>query len=193
MSLPLHDPDPWPAKVTNNDSQDLKLVLRLIVYEPSYYKTFFSYYWKFPESCILSRRIHHEAAFISPNVATPLFTMCVICLIFYTYHLPYFSYLQSTSFTLPAVYLIFPPSLWSCFGRKTVSFLTQKVFLIPHIFDKSAFFWYQFLFRCSTPELLFLSCLLIQETCSFFQNAIITTQTYLMRPCNGLVAQHTNL
>ena len=37
---------------------------------------------------------------------------------------------QSTSFTLSAIYLIFPFSLRLCFGGKTVSFLTQKEFLI---------------------------------------------------------------
>ena len=72
-----------------------------------------------------------------------------IYLIFTVYHIPHFSIL-----------LVF------CYSRKTVSFLTRKVFLFSPIFVKSAFLQYEFLIEFSTLELSFLPCFSVTETFS---------------------------
>ena len=95
--------------------------------------------------------------------------------IFHVYYLSQFScwpstsfllFLQSTSFSLSVIYLIPPCNLFFCYSRKTVSFLTRKVFLFSPIFVKSAFLQYEFLIRFSTLELSFLPCFSVTETFS---------------------------
>ena len=99
-SLPLHDPDPWPIKVTNNDSQDLKLVLRLIVliWTIILQNLFFillKVSWKLHT---LSSNPPWGSFYLSQCSNPPIYHVC---------HLPHFLYLPSTLFFLPPIYLIY--------------------------------------------------------------------------------------
>ena len=101
---------------------------------------------------------------ISPCSKPPIFHVCHLPQV---PHLPSTLFppiLQSTSFTLSIIYLILSSYLFFCYSRETVSFLTQKVFLFPRIFDKSAFLQSHLFIRCSTLKLSFLPCFLLQET-----------------------------
>ena len=134
-------------------------------------------------------------ASISPHVANPLFP--------FFYYLPHFSclpstsfslILQSTSFSLSAIYLIFRPSLWLCFGGKTASFLTQKVFRFPPIFDKSAFLFVRIPHWIFYTITVISALFLCKKLSHLFQNVIVTAH----KPAqicltNGLLAPHTTI
>ena len=80
------------------------------------------------------------------------------------------------------------------FSGKTVSFLTQKVFLVPHIFNESAFLLYQFLFRCSTTELLFLPFLDLRNFLIYvFKMSLLPPNLLMLCPYNGLFALHSTI
>ena len=84
-------------------------------------------------------------------------------------NLPHLPCLSSTSFSLPPCDRVLA-------GKLSV-FLLRKCFCSLAFLTNHLFPLYQFLFECSTPELLFLPCFLREESFSSIQNVIVITQT----------------
>ena len=99
-------------------------------------------------------------------------------------NLPHLPCLSSTSFSLPPCDRVLA-------GKLSV-FLLRKCFCSLAFLTNHLFPLYQFLFECSTPELLFLPCFSREESFLSIQNVIVIAQNLLVLcPCKGWFTLHS--